>query len=81
PRMRPFVEETLARMGEIPVDEYYSLCNRLDTLEHVHEVLVAHAAQMMGDAADPDSDDEPEAAPADAAAPETVADEPSGGVN
>ncbi|HEY0255248.1 MAG TPA: hypothetical protein VGC41_27155, partial [Kofleriaceae bacterium] len=47
PRMRPFVEETLARMGEIPVDEYYSLCNRLDTLEHVHEVLVAHAAQMM----------------------------------
>jgi hypothetical protein len=71
-RMRPYVEQTLARMGEVSVAEYYSLCGRLDTLEHVHEVLVAVASQMLGQ--DPDAND-------DAAAPEPVADEPSGSVN
>ena len=76
-RMRPYVEQTLARMGEVPVEEYYGLCNRLDTLEHVHEVLVAVAAQMMGEAAEPDP--EPGDAPDDVPVP--VADEPSGGVN
>src|SRR6185312_4721138 len=70
PRMRPYVEQTLARMGEVSVADYYSLCGRLDTLEHVHEVLVAVASQMLGH--DPDDD---------AAAPEPVADEPSGSVN
>ena len=50
PRMLPYVQRTLARMGEVTVDDYYSLCGRLDTLEHVHEVLVAVAAQMMGNA-------------------------------
>ena len=54
PRMRPYLEQTLARMGEVTVDDYYSLCGRLDTLEHVHEVLVAVAAQMMGSAVDDD---------------------------
>ena len=73
PRMRPYVQQALSRMGEVSEDEYYSLCGRLDTLEHVHEVLVAVAAQMMGDAADEDAD-----APD---VPEPVADEPSGGVN
>ena len=48
PRMRPYLEQTLARMGEVTFDDYYSLCGRLDTLEHVHEVLVAVAAQMLG---------------------------------
>jgi hypothetical protein len=72
-RMRPYVQQALSRMGEVSEDEYYSLCGRLDTLEHVHEVLVAVAAQMMGDAADEDAD-----APD---VPEPVADEPSGGVN
>jgi hypothetical protein len=72
-RMKPYVQQTLARMGEVSVGDYYSLCGRLDTLEHVHEVLVAVAAQMMGDAADPDGDPEP--------APEPVTDEPSGAVN
>lgn len=76
-RMRPYVEQTLARMGEVPVAEYYGLCNRLDTLEHVHEVLVAVAAQMMGEAADPEL--EPGDAPDEIPVP--VADEPSGGVN
>jgi hypothetical protein len=68
-RMRPYVQQALARMGEVSVEEYYSLCGRLDTLEHVHEVLVAVAAQMMGNATD---DDE---------VPEPVGDEPSGAVN
>lgn len=49
PRMLPYVQRTLARMGEVTIDDYYSLCGRLDTLEHVHEVLVAVAAQMVGD--------------------------------
>ncbi|HEX4455125.1 MAG TPA: hypothetical protein VH143_29895 [Kofleriaceae bacterium] len=73
-RMRPYVQQTLSRMGEVSVEDYYSLCGRLDTLEHVHEVLVAVAAQMMGDAADPDPD-------APEAAPDPVADDPSGAVN
>lgn len=54
PRMMPYLQQALARMGEVSVDDYYSLCGRLDTLEHVHEVLVAVAAQMLGDAADDD---------------------------
>ena len=49
PRMLPYVQRALARMGEVTIDDYYSLCGRLDTLEHVHEVLVAVAAQMLGD--------------------------------
>jgi hypothetical protein len=51
-RMLPYVQQTLSRMGEVSVDDYYSLCGRLDTLEHIHEVLVAVAAQMMGDEAE-----------------------------
>jgi len=68
PRMLPYVQQTLARMGEVSVQDYYSLCGRLDTLEHVHEVLVAVAAEMMGSAVDED-------------VPEPVGDEPSGTVN
>src|SRR5215470_10842771 len=67
PRMRPYVQQALARMGEVSIEDYYSLCGRLDTLEHVHEVLVAVAAQMMGNV-----DDD---------LPEPVSDEPSGPVN
>ncbi len=48
PRMRPFVEQALARMSDVTEDDYYSLCGRLDTLEHVHEVLVAVAARLLG---------------------------------
>ncbi len=71
PRMRPYVQQTLARMGEVSIEDYYSLCGRLDTLEHVHEVLVAVAAQMMGNATDDPEEN----------VPEPVRDEPSGGVN
>ena len=70
-RMRPYVQQALQRMGEVSLDDYYSLCGRLDTLEHIHEVLVAVAAKMMGDTAHEDEDD----------APEAVTDEPSGPVN
>jgi hypothetical protein len=56
PRMMPYLQQALARMGEVSVDDYYSLCGRLDTLEHVHEVLVAVAAQMLGSAADDEDD-------------------------
>jgi len=70
PRMRPYVQQTLARMGEVSVEDYYSLCGRLDTLEHVHEVLVAVAAQMMGNADDEDAPDAPD-----------LGDDPSGPVN
>jgi hypothetical protein len=70
PRMRPYVQQALERMGDVSIEDYYSLCGRLDTLEHVHEVLVAVAAQMMGNAADLDDE-----------APETVSDDPSGSVN
>jgi hypothetical protein len=76
PRMRPYVQRALERMGEVSVEDYYSLCGRLDTLEHVHEVLVAVAAQMMGNV----DDDDPPEVPTDAT-PEPVADEPSGRVN
>jgi hypothetical protein len=69
PRMRPYVQQTLARMGEVSVEEYYSLCGRLDTLEHLHEVLVAVAAQMMGNVDDEEG------------APDPVPDDPSGAVN
>src|SRR5690349_19165247 len=55
-RMRPYVQQALQRMGEVSIDDYYSLCGRLDTLEHVHEVLVAVAAQMMGKVDDDDDD-------------------------
>jgi hypothetical protein len=68
PRMKPHVQRALERMGEVSVDDYYSLCGRLDTLEHIHEVLVAVAAQMMGNVPDDDI-------------PEQISDEPSGNVN
>jgi hypothetical protein len=91
PRMVPYLQQALARMGEVSVDEYYSLCGRLDTLEHVHEVLVAVAAQMLGDEdADADGDGdgplewrgpEDQDDQREREAPEPVADEPSGPVN
>ena len=67
-RLKPYLQSALQRMGEVSVEDYYSLCGRLDTLEHLHEVMVAVAAQMMGDTNDED-------------APEPVPDEPSGPVN
>ena len=45
PRLEPVVEAALARMGEVTEDEYYSLCGRLDTLEHLDAVLQAVEAE------------------------------------
>lgn len=74
PRMRPFVEQTLARMGDVTEDDYYSLCGRLDTLEHVHEVLVAVAAKLIGkergELLGDDDEEEPDDAPDDDSGPE-----------
>jgi hypothetical protein len=83
PRMRPYVQQALARMGEVSLEDYYSLCGRLDTLEHVHEVLVAVAAQMMGNGADLEDDEAPDAPqdPSAQAVPAPLADEQSGRVN
>jgi hypothetical protein len=94
PRMVPYVQRALARMGEVTVEDYYSLCGRLDTLEHVHEVLVAVAAQMLGDdaledvdaiaagdGAPDDDDDDDEADEDDDEADDDATDEPSGPVN
>ncbi len=44
--MRPHLEAALARMGELPLDEYYSLCGRFDTLEHLQAVLLAVAVEL-----------------------------------
>jgi len=57
PRMRPYLADALNRMGEVTEDEYYSLCGRLDTLEHLHEVLVAVAAKMLGEEKEDEGDD------------------------
>lgn len=51
PRIRVHLQEALQRMGQISEEEYYSLCGRLDTLEHLHEVMVAVAAELLGGAA------------------------------
>lgn len=79
PRIRPHLQEALERMGQISAEEYYSLCGWLDTLEHLHEVLVSVASAALGDAP---SDELPEGtddkAPDEAAdAGEPDADEPS----
>ena len=46
PRMQPHIESALERMGEVTVEDYYSLCGRLDTLEHLQSVLLATAAKL-----------------------------------
>ena len=71
--MRPYVESALARMSPVSAEEYYSLCGRLDTLEHVHEVLLTVAAELAG-AAVPAADDgaDDDGADADTEGPPTA---------
>jgi hypothetical protein len=45
--LREMIDNAIAAMGDIEEDVFYSLCGRLDTLEHLHEVVAAHAAQAM----------------------------------
>jgi hypothetical protein len=35
----PVLETALERMGAVTEEEYYSLCGRLDTIEHLHDVV------------------------------------------
>lgn len=42
--VRPYLEAALGRMSRVTAEEYYSLCGRLDTLEHVQAVLTATLA-------------------------------------
>lgn len=44
PTLRPHVARVLHGMADVREDEYYSLCCRLDTLEHVQAVLTAIVA-------------------------------------
>lgn len=44
-RMQPAAEAALARMADVTAETYYSLCGRLDTLEHLHAVMLAVAAR------------------------------------
>jgi hypothetical protein len=48
-RMKTYVQQALERMGDVSEDAYYSLSGRLDTIEHLHEVLVTVAAQLLGE--------------------------------
>lgn len=52
PRMKTYLQQALERMGDVSEEAYYSLSGRLDTIEHLHEVLVTVAAQLLGDAKD-----------------------------
>jgi hypothetical protein len=39
--LRPHLESVLERMSEVTHEEYYSLCGRFDTLEHLEDVVIA----------------------------------------
>jgi hypothetical protein len=49
--LRPLVAQVLDNMADVSHAEYYSLCGRLDTIEHVQSVLagVAHARRGTTD--------------------------------
>lgn len=55
PGLRPEVARVLDGMADVSEDEYYSLCCRLDTLEHVQSVLAAMASARQGRRRDPDA--------------------------
>jgi hypothetical protein len=54
PYLRPHVERVLHGMADVSEDEYFSLCCRLDTLEHVQAVLAALASARRNQP-DPDT--------------------------
>ncbi len=45
--LRPHLENILQGMGEVSDQTYYSLCGRFDTLEHIHDALLATAAKLQ----------------------------------
>jgi hypothetical protein len=44
PPLRALVAQVLDNMADVSQDEYYSLCGRLDTIEHVQAVLAGVAS-------------------------------------
>jgi hypothetical protein len=54
PLLRAHVERVLHGMADVSEEEYYSLCCRLDTLEHVQAVLAAMASERRSQR-DPDT--------------------------
>ena len=50
--LRPHVARVLESMADVSEDEYYSLCCRLDTLEHVQAVLAAMAQSRRSGGSD-----------------------------
>jgi hypothetical protein len=44
PTIQSVLESALERMGQVSQDDYFSLCGRYDTLEHLQAVLLAAAA-------------------------------------
>ena len=45
--LRQLLDDAVASMAEVSEETFYSLCGRLDTLEHLHEVVAAYAAQEI----------------------------------
>ncbi len=54
PPLRQHVAQVLRSMADVSEEEYYSLCCRLDTLEHVQAVLAAMASARRGGSGAPD---------------------------
>lgn len=57
PRMKTYLQQALERMGDVSEAAYFSLSGRLDTIEHLHEVLVTVAAQLLGEEKDEGADE------------------------
>jgi hypothetical protein len=47
--LRPLVAQVLDNMADVSHDDYYSLCGRLDTIEHVESVVAGVASARRGD--------------------------------
>lgn len=47
--LRPLVAQVLDNMAEVSHDDYYSLCGRLDTIEHVQAVLAGVTSVRRGE--------------------------------
>jgi hypothetical protein len=46
--LRALVAQVLENMADVSHDEYYSLCGRLDTIEHLQSVIAAVASARRG---------------------------------
>ena len=47
--LRPLVAQVLDNMADVSHDDYFSLCGRLDTIEHVESVLAGVTAARRSD--------------------------------